>query len=79
MEEQFGIYFYSYLGGQQMQEDENYARFLEGSHANFSALLDYIEKANPEKIIVDNYRTQQGIKFTKILQEKGYDVICQPI
>ncbi len=36
-------------------------------HANFSSILRYVEKASPEVVIVDNYRTPHGETLAEII------------
>ena len=82
MEEQYSIHFWSYNSGYQMKQNENSAHFLDGAHADYTSLLSYIALADPDKkikIIVDNFRGQQGQKLVFILKELGYDAICQPM
>lgn len=59
-------------------ESETTAIFNTTAHPGFTNLLEYVKCADPEEIIVDNYRTKQGNSFAKHLRMEGYDAKAQP-
>ena len=74
------IFLMDSLGGSQISEDDNSTRFATTSHADYDDVINYIEsmEKKPEFIIVDNFRTKQGISLTQRLRSKGFTVECQP-
>jgi hypothetical protein len=74
-----GIYFNSYVPGSETIRGENSTHFKENSHANFTSLINYIERANADLVIVDNYRTKQGPKLVEQLKARDINAECQPV
>jgi len=77
------IFFYDSLPdlpfGKQIDESiPNTTRYATTAHADFEHVMNYVEEANPDHIIVDNARTKQGLSLTGRLQSKGYSVDLQP-
>lgn len=62
----------------QFKENEDRSVFETTSHADYDALINYVEKSNAEKVIVDNYRTRQAKKLVEELKKKQIDAIAQP-
>ena len=74
---EYGIYFDSYDGEDPMIRD-NVVCLQENSHADFTPMINYVEKANPRNIFVGGFYSQQSEKFTNMLKSKGHNVVCQP-
>lgn len=79
-EKAHSIFFYDSLStGQQIDESiPNTTRYATTAHADFLNVIDYVKKANPDNVIVDNFRTKQGIALTAKLQSEGFTVEFQP-
>ena len=74
------IFLMDSIGGNQISEGENSSRFATTSHADYDDVINYVDSLNkrPELIIVDNFRTKQGMSLTQRLRGKGLTVNCQP-
>ena len=62
-----------------MISGENSTHFKENSHANFPSLINYIERAEADLVIVDNYRTKQGPNLVEQLKALDINAECQPV
>lgn len=74
------IFLMDSIGGNQISEGENSSRFATTSHADYDDVINYVDslKKKPELIIVDNFRTKQGLSLARRLRSKGLNVDCQP-
>jgi len=74
------IFLYDSLPGKgQIDESENNStKYSTTSHADFQNVIDYVKKANPKYVIVDNYRTKQAEALTGKLTSEGFDVDFLP-
>lgn len=74
------IFFWDSLpdGGQIDESVPNTTRYATTAHADFLNVIDYVKKANPEIVIVDNFRTKQGLPLTGKLQNEGFTVKLEP-
>ena len=76
----YSIFLYdSNPNGQQIDDSSpNTTMYATTAHADYQNVIDYVVKAKPKYVIVDNYRTKQAISLTKNLKSMGFTVECQP-
>lgn len=57
---------------------DNKYRIASNSHAEFSDLLRYVKEADPQIVVVDNYRTPLGKTLAEKINEIGYAARAMP-
>ena len=51
---------------------------ITNAHASHVELLDYVKKAEPKEVIVDCFRSKQGMHLKNMLIENGFVADGQP-
>ena len=66
------------FGNATIRHDGDKHWIASNSHAEFSELLRYVEKADPQIVVVDNYRTSLGKTLADKINEIGYTARAMP-
>jgi len=74
----YGISITGYLGEFDCIENDDKATFQISQHAQFDEIIEYVRKSQARQIIVENTRTDQGIKLENHLKNRGFNATCRP-